>query len=432
MKTITNILGLIFTSFVLSCTNSIDYIDVKLLPRPDCTGKTSIWNEFDKNPIKVLVIPDSPSDLTEFNKMFRFKKVQYHDTLIRRESELIPDDFLKGLDIYGNINDFKNWERFEVPIEKIEYGYKFKNHEYKNKFDGIFYITDKRQVFTGNSMKIIWELQTTMTGYYKSIIFENGLLSSYCLPNDTIIDIDRVREANFITKSSKHFNLFVDKRFPNTTSINDSVVIDICRRLNLKLPDFKINAFLHDDANSTRLFTNYFFMGLCDTLEKDFKINAPAMNGIHTNGLDIETIKHETFHLLWDNTIGSPGNQSFLCEGIQEYYQQLLDPSRIKHNIEVLKRHSDYKIDTLILRGNGNDFWGGGYENNWPIAYNISGLFVKYLIDNWGLDTFKRFYTMIDRENAYKEIYDLTPVELEKQFYSWIKKITPHNTQYSK
>jgi hypothetical protein len=92
-------------------------------------------------------------------------------------------------------------------------------------------------------------------------------------------------------------------------------------------------------------------------------------------------------------------------------------------NIEVLKRHSDYKIDTLILRGNVFDFWGGPSENNWPIAYNISGLFVKYLIDNWGLDTFKRFYAMTDREKAYKEIYDLNPVELEKGFYGWIETI---------
>lgn len=423
MKTITNILGLIFISTIFSCTNSIDYIDVKTLPRPDCTSKTSIWNEFDKNPIKILVIPDSPSDIAEFNKMFKFKKGQYHDTLIRRESELLPDDFTKGLDIYGNINDFKNWERFEVPIEKIEYGYKFKNHEYKNKFDGIFYITDTRQVFVGNSMKIIWELQTSMTGYYKSIIFENGLLSSYCLPNDTIIDIDKVRETNFITKSSKHFNLFFDKEFPNTTTINDSIVSDICARLNLKLPDFKINAFLHDDANSTRLFSNFFFMTGCDTLTKDFKINTVAMNGIHTNGLDLEMIKHETFHLIWNTLVGSPGNQSFLSEGIQEYYQQLLDSSRIIHNIEVLNRHSDSDIGNLIVRGNGQDFWGGPSEDNWPIAYNISGLFVKYLIDNWGLDTFKRFYTITDREKAYKEIYEMTSVELEKGFYSWIERI---------
>lgn len=422
METITKILGLIITSFVLSCTNSIDYIDVKLLPRPDCTGKTSIYNEFSKNPIKILVIPDSPTDTAEFNNMVKFKKWQYHDTLIRKESELIPDDFTKGLDIYGNINDFKNWERFGVPIEKIEYGYKFKNHEYKNEFDGIFYITDKRQVITGNSMKIIWELQTTMTGYYKSIIFKNGLLSSYCLPNDTIIDIDRIREANFIKKSSKYFNLFFDKRFPKTTTISDSIVIDICTRLNLKLPDFKINAFLHNDANSTRLFTNFFFMTGCETLTKDFRINAVAMNGIHTNGLDLETIKHETFHLLWNTIVGSPGNQSFLNEGIQEYYQQLLDSSRIKHNIKILRHHSDYKIDTLILRGNENDFWGGPSENNWPIAYNISGLFVKYLIDNWGLDAFKKFYTMTDRENAYKEIYGLIPIELERAFYKWIEK----------
>lgn len=422
MKTFTKIFGIFFTLFTLSCTNSVDYIDVKTLPRPDCTGKNSIWNEFAKNPIKILVIPDSPSDTAGFYKMFKIKKRQYHDTLICRESELLADDFANGLEILGNINDFKLWERFDLPIEKLDYGFNYSNKDYKDKLDGIFYISDKRIVFTGNSMEIIKELQT-QTGFYKSIIFEKGLLSSYCLPNDTIIDIDKVRETNFITKSSKHFNLFVDKKFPSSTTISDSVVIDICSRMEIPLPESKINAFLHDDANSTRLFSNFFFMTGCDTLQKDFLINTVHLNAIHTNGLDLEMIKHETFHLVWNTIVGSPGNQSFLNEGIQEYYQQLLDSSRVNRNIEVLKRHFDYNIDTLILRGNGNDFWGGPSENNWPIAYNISGLFVKYLIDNWGFDTFKEFYPMTDREKAYIEIYGMTPLELKKGFYSWIEKI---------
>jgi hypothetical protein len=47
---------------------------------------------------------------------------------------------------------------------------------------------------------------------------------------------------------------------------------------------------------------------------------------------------------------------------------------------------------------------------------------VKYLIDNWGLETFKEFYTRIDREKAYIQIYNLTPTEIKNEFYSWIQK----------
>ncbi len=412
----------------ISCKEN--YIDIKTLPRPDCSGKSSISDEFNKNTQKLLVIPDAPSDTIEFNRIYSVKKRQYPDSLIRRESELKPIDYTKALDIFGNINDFKDWGRFGLPIKKLDYGYKFKNQKYQNKFDGIFYISKNRQVYTGNAMKIVGELENTATGYYKYILFKNGLLSKYCLPNNTIIDIDKVRESNFVAKSTKYFNLFVDKKFPNNTTISDSVVTDICHRLKIPLPDFKINAFLHNDANSTRLFTNFFFMVGCDTLAKDFIINTVAMNGIHTNGLKLETIKHETFHLIWNTIVGSPGEQAFLNEGIQEYYQQLLDSTRIKRNIEVLNRHPDFDIRNLIIRGNMQDFWGGPSENNWPIAYNISGLFVKYLIDNWGLDTFKKFYTITtDRKKAYKQIYNLTPDELEKGFYNWIKNITLHNTQ---
>ena len=409
---------LFYLASTIGCKSN--YIDIKSLPRPDCTGETSILKEFDKNTAKLLVIPDSPFDSIEFNKMLTFKKWQYNDSLIIKESVLTPDDYTKGLEIYGNINDFKNWEKFGLPIKKLSYGYEFENVKYQSALDGIFYISKIRKVYSGNSVKIIWELQATMTDYYRYIVFKNGLLSKYCFPDNIIIDVDEIRRSNFNHSSTEYFNLFVDKNFP-PTSISDSVVIDICEKMKIPYPDFKINAFLNDDANSVRLFSNFFPMTGCDTLEKDFMINTTTMNGIHINGLNLEMIKHETFHLLWNTLVGSPGNSAFLNEGIQEYYQQLLDPTRIIKNIEILMQHKDYNIENLVIRGDGQDFWGGPSENNWPIAYNISGLFVKYMIDNWGLDTFKEFYIITDRKKAYEKIYSLTYMEIINEFYNWIK-----------
>lgn len=411
--------GLILCIILFSCTT--EYIYVKTLPRPDCSGETSIEKEFYKNTKKLLVIPDAPSDPIEFNKVLSFYKAQYPDSLVKTESELVQDDFSKGLDIYGNINDFENWEVFNLPIKQLAFGFKFSNRKYTNDADAMYYISKNRRIFTGNSIKIIREIENTAAGFYKYIIFRNGLLSEYGFPDDSRIDIDQLRVSNFNQSSSKFFNLFVDKNFPRDTRIDDSVVTDICERMKIPYPDFTINAFLHDDANSTRLFTNFFYMTGCDTLEKDLMINTVAFNGIHTNGLDLEMIKHETSHMLWNTSVGSPGEQSFLNEGIQEYYQQLLDSSRIHRNIEVLTRFPDYDIINLIIRGNFQDFWGGPAENYWPIAYNISGLFVKYLIDNWGLENFKKFYPIADREKAYWQIYKRTPMELKNEFYSWMR-----------
>lgn len=419
MKRLQSFSKLILFTFLISCSK--DYIDVKTLPRPDCSGETSIEKKFYENTKRLLVIPDSPSDPIEFNEVLSFYEDQYPDSLIKTESELVQDDFAEGLDIYGNINDFENWEKFDLPIKKLAYGFKFSNRKYTNYSDAIFYVSKNRRVFTGNSIKIIRELKNTAAGFYHYIIFRKGLLSEYGFPDDSRIEIDQVRESNFNQTSSKFFNLFVDRNFPEDTRIDDSVVTDICERLNIPYPDDPLNAFLHDDANSTRLFTNFFFMTGCDTLEKDLMINTVALNGIHINGLNLEMIKHETFHLLWNTSVGSPGEQSFLNEGIQEYYQQLLDSSRIYRNIEVFNRHADYDIGIMIIRGNAQDFWGGPAENYWPIAYNISGLFVKYLIDNWGLESFKKFYPMIDRETAYRQMYNMTPMEMKDNFYSWIQ-----------
>ena len=419
MRRIQIIPVLFFLACIASCTDG--YINVRTLPRPDCSLMANSYDDFRKDPVQLMVVPDS-EDIQIYNNIKFMFRYDLPELQLRFESELTDVDFNKSLYICGDISKFKYWEKYDLPVKKLKNGYSFKDRKYRNKDDAIFYISKNRMVTTGNSIEFIASTIAYYV-YYQYLIFENGLLSQYCLVDGQVIDIDKIRKSNYNKSSSKYYKLFVDKHFPKSTNISDSVVIDICERLELSFPDFRINAFIHDDANAVRLFANFFPLTGCDTLEKDVLINTVSMNGIHINGLDLEFIKHETFHLLWNTIVGSPGNQAFLSEGIQEYYQQLLDSTRIQRNIEILKQHSDYAIEKLILRGDMNDFWGGPAENNWPIAYNISGLFVKYLIDNWGLDTYKRFYTMTDRENAYKEIYNLTPGELEKGFYMWMERI---------
>lgn len=416
------IIGLFSIIIVFTNCSNENYINVKNLPIPDCTGQNTVWTTFSKNKPVLLVIPDNPSDSVNFNKMFAFIKGGYNDSLIKKESELLESDYTKALKIYGIISDFKNWGKLKIPIKQVDKGFEFLNKKYTDKEDGIFYISDVRMVYTGNSMNQIWKQQSTYPTYYKYMLFENGLLSKLCISDTARIDIKKLRETNYNYTSTKYFNLYIDKK-TGEMNIADSVITDICEKLDLNLPDFKINAFIHNDPNATRLFSNFYFAVGCDTLSQDQKFATVQIDGIHVTGTDKEFVKHESFHYVWKKLVGEPHGNEFFNEGIQEYYQQLLDSSRIKKNVEIYKRHQEYDITNLVVRGNSQDFWGAPSENNWTIAYPISGLFVKFMIDKKGLDIFKQFFIQKDKSKAFVELYGKTDKEMINMFNEWVNVI---------
>ncbi|MBS4012381.1 MAG: hypothetical protein KGZ97_01300 [Bacteroidetes bacterium] len=397
-----------------------DYIDVRKLPVPDCSGKTSIWNDFNKNITKILVIPDNPSDSVEFFRMFNHIKELFVDSLIKKESQLIESDFKVGLAIYGLINDFNNWNRFNLPIDQISNGFLFNGIEYSKNSDGIYFISNDRVVYSGNSLEEIWKLQSTVAALYKYMIFKNGLMDKLCINDSTIIDVAKIRESNYNKSSTKYYNLFVDKKL-GEINISDSIILDICDKTQLPLPEFKINAFLHNDPNATRLFSNFYFMTGCETLEPTMKFGNVQFDGIHTTGNDINFVKHETFHYVWEKLVGESPNE-FFNEGIQKYYEFLNDTAVSSYAKNIQQKYADYDLTNLVTVGNKEVFWNDApRENNWTIAYELSGLFVKYLIDNWGLNKFKQFFVSKNIEESFIKYYELTSKEIILNYNQWVK-----------
>ena len=397
-----------------------NYIDVRQMPVPDCTGKSSKWHEFNANKTKILVIPDVLSDSIGFYKMFDYIKNGVDE--VKKESELNSEDFNNAFWIYGLIRDFKNWEKFNMPFLKIDDGFEFDGKKYEGENDGFFYISGNRLVYSGNSMEQIWKAQTTYATYYRYMIFENGLLSKLCISETALIDTKLILESNYNKSSSRYFTTFIDKKLgTDELTLGDSVITNICDKLELLLPDFKINSFSHGNPHSTRLFSNFYFMAGCDTLPEDMTFGTVGIDGIHTTGIDVEMIKHEVFHYIWEKLVGS--GTSFMVEGIQEYYQQLLNPSLIEKNVEIAKRYIKHDFTGMIIKGDSQSFWGGPSENNWPVAYNISGLFVKYLIDKKGLDTFKQFFINSDSSKAFVDYYGMEGEELVREFKELLNKM---------
>ena len=417
------VIGTIFllNIFVHTVFGQEGYIDVRKLPTPDCSFSSSVWNEFNKNEIKILVRPDNPSDSVEYFRMFNYIKGLFVDSLIKKESELIASDFKVGLVIFGLINDFHNWNGFSLPIEQISNGFLFNGIKYSSNSDGIFFISNDRVVYSGNSLEQIWKQQSTNAFYYKYMIFKNGLMDKLCINDSSIIDVANIRASNYYKTSTKYYNLFIDKKL-GEIDISDSVIIDICDKMQLPLPEFKINAFLHYDPNATRLFSNFYFMAGCDTLSSEMKFGTVQIDGIHTTGVDIGFVKHETFHYLWQKLVGiNPNINEFYNEGIQKYYEFLNDTLQLNYALEIPKEYSDYDIFDIVVKGDRQKFWGGPAKNNVPIAYYLSGLFVKFLIDEWGLNAFKSFYVSQDIEESFDKYYQHTAAEMILKYNNWIK-----------
>ena len=239
--------------------------------------------------------------------------------------------------------------------------------------------------------------------------------------DSSIIDVTKIRDSNYNKISTKYYNLFIDKKL-GEINISDSIIIDICHKMQLPLPEFKINAFLHNDPNATRLFSNFYFMAGCDTLSSEMKFGTVQIDGIHTTGVDIGFVKHETFHYLWQKLVGiNPNINEFYNEGIQKYYEFLNDTLQLNYALEIPKEYSDYDIFDIVVKGDRQKFWGGPAKNNVPIAYYLSGLFVKFLIDEWGLNTFKSFYVNQDIEESFDKYYQHTAAEMILKYNNWIK-----------
>lgn len=404
------------------CVNVRDgYVDVKDLPLPDCSGKNTAWTTFEENAEntgQITVIPDRPSDPAGFARIRACLKNE-----VKTESELTDEDLGKTLEIYGVLADFNDWERLGVPIVKTANGFRFEGITYEGARDGICTVGERRSVWVGNSSAPVSTLMATMM-YYDYMILKDGLLSKMKVKDTPVIDLDRIRESNYDRADSRYYNCFVDKKLNGEALPNpDSIVTDICRKLELPLPDFQINAYLSADPNATRLFSNFFFMTGCDTLASDMRFATVQLGAIHCVGVDAGFIVHESVHYLWERSVPREDTNEFLSEGIQIWYQFSGHDGRFEKALEVQRKYAAHDLRDWILEGSAASFWSGPSENDWPAAYDISGVFVRFLIDGWGMEKFKAFYAFDGKEKGLSSIYGLSLDETLNRYSEWLSGI---------
>ena len=396
--------------------NADGYVDVKSIPRPDCEVFYKIANHYYFNADKIIVIPEGTDKSSELERITNEYSRSYKNCVFKKETELSNTDFQKLLILNAPIHYYKDWSKFNLPILQEEKGFSFLGQKYTDENDGVFYMSSDIIAITGNSFTPIWNLFNSYCVLYKYVLINDNTYVKYGLLNGHEINLEKIRTANYNSVISKYFQLDISKSLGATSTEYDMIVEPICETLDLELPRFRIHCMVHSGPNEARLFSNWFALMGCDILA-DSVIFGAAHNGvIHVIGEDKGLISHESFHAIWDKLIGI--RNTFFAEGIQMYYEFICDTSKITAALDVMKKHKEYDLKSLIITG--NNFFNGPNENNRSIAYPISGLFSMYLIEKYGLEKYKLLFKAEKGENGFTEVYELKLDIILADFYSWI------------
>ena len=117
--------------------------------------------------------------------------------------------------------------------------------------------------------------------------------------------------------------------------------------------------------------------------------------------MDNELLTHEGVHFIFSNNLRSPN--SFFNEGIPSSFVLFQHPERVTNDCKLIQ--DNLEIQDLIT--GETEFWKGPYKNGQCLSYPISGLFVKFLLDNYGIDKLKGFYQYPEINEGFKAVYDV-------------------------
>ncbi len=94
------------------------------------------------------------------------------------------------------------------------------------------------------------------------------------------------------------------------------------------------------------------------------------------------------------------------------------NPGRIKNDCKLILDNLEIKD---LISGK-TAFWNGPYKNGQCLSYPISGLFIKFLIDKYGIDKLKLFYQFTDIEKGLKAIYNVELLVIAKEWKNYVIK----------
>lgn len=391
--------------------------DLSTLPAYDCSlkkvmaiiGRQTIITSPD-NSIGLDVI------LTDYCGTFGSNCVQ------KKESQLTNSDYTKDILLVGVLADINNWDKLKIPIKQIDNGFLINNKSFKDKSDGFVYVDTNRIIISGNSIKAVKDAQLALTGGHDILLIQKGKITYFGNRKDSThfdwFNLQNLKETNYKRKPSELFSgIYVSKTFKeiiNYSRLYNELKLYVHQFLStyhLKMPVKKVSWFLHSNMNEYGTMSGMFGLTCPGNNSAGFSIRGE----IHTNGFNTGLVKHEYSHFLFDNTIPQDNNPAFFVEGCVEYVTNLNDKDLLKKRIETAKRFKD-TLNYADLIINNKDFYGQNSEAN----YSICGVFVKYLVDKFGVEAFKKYCLTGNKNEKTKDVFNIDFKTLINNYKVWL------------
>ena len=417
-----------------SCAQN-QHVDFDKLPKPKFNYENGLLSDyklnFAKDSVIIFLVNNKDSSDTYKGICNDFKDlIPYIDNNVFKSYDSKIDNFNKYL-VCGLIADLENFNNYNFPIHRVSNGFRFGNTDYKDNSDGIYLEYDNAIILIGNSYspmkKLLYDRWLNSYQYFithneEIIGFGNLKNNQY---NDSLFcDIKKIRKVNYknsfesdLIKYHISYQYTLNDSIKDKMNIVDSLLHKFINTVGLNKVEQKISCFIHYNQDEIQIAGGYPLPG-----EISGRVND---NILHVLSFDTDVIIHESIHKIFDEQTGNPVN-TFFNEGVPKYWEFTYSPDKYYSAIEKVLLNDTLDFSKIV---NGQiDFWSTPQDEiGSPIAYEISGLFVHYLISRYGIKKYKELYISNNLINDFYRIYNLSLKQCIVDWKDELRKFTNHN-----
>jgi len=374
----------------------------------------------------IIIIPDDSTMVWSYAKNIKESAASAgFGMTIKTESQLLKTDLDSTLWIIGPIADYSHWDRFGIPIEKLRHGFKIGKFSFKEPSYGFSYASPTgfspfRLVTSGNSLNA-YEKVNNMP--YSSFGFEyvvlNNAVPELIGDSSHIVDLGALKKSLYISRKSKYYDFMISKNLnsEDLEKVND-VEMEKCdkqieafaKKLELSLPKNKIKTYIHATQDEIKYFSGV-FGALCGGTVNGF---ATGDDEIHSwKWENVGIIEHESIHHLFNPQVNKMP-VTFLSEGVPTWYNYTMHAEEKERGFQQAIELIDHDL-TDVICGKENFYQGDKY-------YLISGIFMDYLINTYGLNKFKELYKYNTRDilSGFEKTYGKSLSEILVEYKNWL------------
>ncbi len=400
-------------------------IDLHSLAQPDI-NMTQL-NKFGQNRLFKIVLSEdfdtvaNKEIITQLSQWFLNQNSQINIIHVKDVKKL--DDSCHYL-IIGLTSKLNDLSIFDLPVKVNHNKLTLGTIELTDYDDAIIIINERAccSAVIGNSYAALRNISFgRFMGLYNYYILKNnkmsylGNLKDNKFISDSLVDLALIRKDNYSQKiENKYVEAFFSCQYKSIYQFQGSIDTlidsfdDFCNLFKVNKPSQKLQFFIHRDQIEINIVSGDPKPGSTGGFVID--------SLIHTVGLDEDLLTHEGVHFIFNYNLRSPN--AFFNEGIPSSFTLFQHPERITNDCKLIQENLEIKD---LITGK-TEFWRGPYKNGQCLSYPISGLFIKFLIDKYGIDRLKRLYQYSDIEEGFKAIYDLELPMIAAEWKNYVLK----------